>query len=1019
MMRKASAILACLLLLVSVTRAQETRGSIEGVVKDSSGAVLPGVTVEARNAQGGVVDAVSDANGKYRFPSLTPGKYAVTANLTGFKKAAFEDVNLLLGQVLQINFDLSVGNLSEDVQVTAESPIIDVKQNAAGATIQREIIDLIPKGRDFTDLAKTAPGAADESRGGGLMIDGSSGSENRYIVDGLDTTTLRTGLSSTQVLSDFVEQIQVKSSGYNAEFRATTGGVISAITRSGTNRFSGEFGGYYQNNDWRGDIREAIRLNPSNTTQAQYTITPRDKGETVEPTMTLGGPVFRDKMWFFAGYVPQVTTNERTVTFTQNRAAGPQTFSNKSSDHNITYNVSAQVTSSFRTKFSGSNQPNTGSIGLPGIEPDFIDGVQVPDANYRTSTANPASFPGVLYTTNFTDSYRSTNDWVVTPKLFVNVTGGYLRYGPRGQTLTEFNTNTRRTFSGSTLCTGAPGSNSCLYPEIPDGPLRQPSGYADGISNSRTVRDDYTRFELKGDATYYGAWKGQHALKVGAQYERLGNDVLSGAQAQNISLNWNASRTTIDVPARIVRGTYGYYEVQRSYTEGKIHSNNYGLFIQDAWTVNNKLTLNLGLRADQEDIPSYRPENPGIHFSFAEKLAPRVGFAYDVKGDGRWKAYGSWGMFYDISKLEMPRGSFGAARWISYYWTMDDYNWNTLDCDGQPSSGCRGTFIEQVDFRHVSNGVGSEQLVDPDLKPIRAQEFTLGLERQLGRVMSVSARYAHKWLDRTIEDVGIAVPGVGEVFYISNPGEGLTENLLRDKAGCTTCPNQPKPKRVYDGLELRFQKRLDNNWYANVNYTFSRLYGNYSGLASSDENGRNAPSVNRFFDGQYMSFDQNGNPVFGDLGTDRPHQFEVQGGYQFKWGTDVGAYYILGTGLPQSSTITVGGVPVYYLGRGDLGRTPTFSQTDLNIMQAVKLFGRTRFTLEANIINLFDQKIVTAIGAARWRDAIPVTPTQFFAGFNTDAVVAATPSIRPDPRFNLASGFQGDRRIRIAAKFRF
>jgi outer membrane receptor protein involved in Fe transport len=1019
MMRRASAILACLLLLVSVTRAQETRGSIEGVVKDSSGAVLPGVTVEARSTQGGLATAVSDASGKYRFPSLTPGRYAVTANLQGFKKAAFDQVDLLLGQVLQVNFDLSVGDVTEDVQVTAESPIIDVKQNAAGATIQREIINLIPKGRDFTDLAKTAPGTNDESRGGGLMIDGASGSENRFVVDGLDTTALRTGTNSTSVVTDFVEQVQVKSSGYNAEFRATTGGVISAITRSGTNRFSGEFGTYYQDNDWRGDIRESIRLNPSNTTQAQYIVTPRDKGHTIEPTFTVGGPIVRDRIWFFAGYVPQISKNERTVTFTQNRAAGPQTFSNQSEDHNITYNVSAQVTPKFRTKFSGSNQPNTGSIGLPAVEPDFIDGARVPDTAYRTSTANPASFPGVLYNTTFTDSYRSINDWVVTPKLYVNVTAGYLRYGTRGQTLAEFNTNTRRTFSGSTLCTGTPGTNSCLYPEIPDGLLRQPSGYADGISNSRTVRDDYTRMAIGGDATYYGNWKGQHSIKGGFQYERLGNDVLSGEQASNMTLNWNASRTTIDVPARIVRGDYGYYEVRRSYTEGAIHSNNYGLFIQDAWTVNNKLTLNLGLRADQEDIPSYREENPGIHFGFAEKLAPRVGFAYDIKGDGRWKGYGSWGMFYDISKLEMPRGSFGAARWISYYWTMDDFNWNTLDCTGLPGSGCRGTFIEQVDFRHVSNGAGAEQLVDPDLKPIRAQEFTLGLERQVGRLMSVSARYAHKWLDRTIEDVGIAVPGVGEVFYIANPGEGITENLLRDKAGCTTCANQPKPERVYDGLELRVQKRLADNWYANVSYTFSSLTGNYSGLASSDENGRVAPSVNRFFDGQYMSFDQNGQPVFGDLGTDRPHQFELQGGYQLPWGMDVGVYSLIGTGLPQTSQITVSGVPVYFLGRGDLGRTPTFSQTDLNLRQEVKIFGGTRFTIEANIINLFDQKIVTGVINTRWRDTIPVTPQQFFAGFDAAEIAAATPSIRVDPRFNQASAFQADRRIRVAAKFRF
>jgi len=1009
-------ILVVVLLFATSAAAQETRGSIEGVVKDSSGAVLPGASVEARSAQGGVATAVSDGTGKYRFPSLTPGRYAVTASLTGFKRAAFDNVDLLLGQILQVNFDLSVGGLTEDVEVTAESPIIDVKQNSAQASIKKEIIDLIPKGRNFTDIAKVAPGTNPETRGGGIMVDGASGSENRFVVDGLDTTSLRTGTSSTNVVTDFVEQVQVKSSGYNAEFRATTGGVISAITRSGTNRFNGEIGSYFTTNKWLGDIRQTLRLAPStNSTTAEYIITPRDKSRTVEPLLTIGGPIIRDRVWFFAGYVPQYQKSERTVTFTQALARGPQTFTTDNEDHNISYNVSAQLTPKFRTKFSGSNEPTRGGVGLPGIQPN------------GTSTDNPASFPGSQYNNTFTDSYRSINDWVVSPKFYVNVTAGWLSYGSKDQTLTAFNTNTRRTFGASNVCNAGatPGSQQCPFPEIPS-TLQFVSGYADSISNSRIVRDDYTRLGVTTDGTYYANWKGQHTLKTGFQYERLGNDVLRGAQAHNISLNWNSSRTTIDNPPRVVRGPYGFYTVSRSYTEGKIHSNNYGLFIQDAWTVNNKLTLNVGLRADQEDIPSYREENPGIHFGFAEKFAPRVGFAYDVRGDGKWKAYGSWGVFYDISKLEMPRGLFGADRSISYYYTLDTFDWTTMDCTGLPGSGCPGTFIEQVDFRHVANGVGADQLVDPDLKPIRAQEFTLGAEHQLMPSVSVGVRYVHKWLDRTIEDTGIQVPGVGEVFYIANPGEGLTQNLLRDKAGCTICPDQPKPTRDYDAVELRLIKRLSNRIYANVSYQWSRLHGNYSGLASSDENGRTSPSVNRFFDGQYMSFDQNGRPIFGPLGTDRPHQFEFQGSYQAPWGTNVGVYQVVSTGLPQQQSITVFGVPVFNLGRNSLGRTPTFSQTDLNLQHEVRLFSRTRVTLEANVLNLFDQKIVTGLGGTPYRDAIPVSNEQFFAGFDAAAVVAArnsdaitTNNIRPNATFGLDSAYQAARSVRVAAKFRF
>ena len=168
-------------------------------------------------------------------------------------------------------------------------------------------------------------------------------------------------------------------------------------------------------------------------------------------------------------------------------------------------------------------------------------------------------------------------------------------------------------------------------------------------------------------------------------------------------MNWNAPRTTLDDPPRQIRGTYGHYTVLRRYTEGKIHSNNLGFFIQDSWTVNNRLTLNLGLRADSETIPSYRPENLSLEFGLSEKIAPRVGFAYDIQGNGQWKAYGSWGMFYDISKLEMPRGFVGRRSLDRLPLHARSFNWPSINCEGPPGSGCPGTFIEQADRRHVAN----------------------------------------------------------------------------------------------------------------------------------------------------------------------------------------------------------------------------------------------------------------------------------------------------------------------------
>ena len=158
------ALLAVLLFGATVAAAQETRGSIEGIVKDTSGAVLPGVTVEARSpALVGVATATSDTNGVFRFPALSPGMYEVTATLAGFRTAKVENIQLSLGQILKVDFAMPVASVTEEIQVTAESPIIDVKQNAATASIQAEIIDRIPKGRT-SRASSPAPRAPTTSR---------------------------------------------------------------------------------------------------------------------------------------------------------------------------------------------------------------------------------------------------------------------------------------------------------------------------------------------------------------------------------------------------------------------------------------------------------------------------------------------------------------------------------------------------------------------------------------------------------------------------------------------------------------------------------------------------------------------------------------------------------------------------------------------------------------------------------------------------------------------------------------
>ena len=174
--------------------------------------------------------------------------------------------------------------------------------------------------------------------------------------------------------------------------------------------------------------------------------------------------------------------------------------------------------------------------------------------------------------------------------------------------------------------------------------------------------------------------------------------------------------------------------------------------------------------------------------------------------------------------------------------------------------------------------------IDPDLKPVKQGEWTAGSEHELRPTMSIGVRYVHKWLFRTIEDVGIFYQG-SEIYLIANPGEGLAVQMEPSVPDMIT----PKPVRKYDGIEFRLNKRFANNWSGTASYLYSRLYGNYSGLASSDENGRVSPNVNRYYDNTVMSYDANGDPVYGRLQTDRPHDVQAAGRLRLQVGHDCSA----------------------------------------------------------------------------------------------------------------------------------
>ena len=311
------AVLLGLWLVAAPAAAQEQRASIEGTVKDNTGAVLPGVTVDAKNlSQGGVASAVSDAGGFFRFPSLAPGAYEVTAKLSGFTPKTFSRVELTLGQTKVLDMALGVSGLSETVQVTSEQPLIDVKSSQRSYSITADQFVKLPKGRDFSSVVTQAPGANFEAKSNGITIDGATAGENRFIIDGVETTNPQSGMQGKRMALDFVQEVQVKSSGYAAEFGGSTGGVINVISRSGSNDFHGDAHALLQQRRHeRGRARDAPPAADQLARGRVRHAARRTAASRLEPGFGVGGPMMKDKLWFFASYLPSLEKFERSTQF--------------------------------------------------------------------------------------------------------------------------------------------------------------------------------------------------------------------------------------------------------------------------------------------------------------------------------------------------------------------------------------------------------------------------------------------------------------------------------------------------------------------------------------------------------------------------------------------------------------------------------------------------------------------------------------------------------------------------------
>jgi len=408
----ASVLLAIGLLLIPLPAAlaQETTGGITGTVLDSSGAVIPGAQIEITGENlVGVRRTESGADGTYTVYGLPPGRYSVTVTAQGFVKTTRDGILVAVGQLPRVDITLDVGQVTEAVTVSAEALILDTTQSAVAYSIDRRLFDGLPKTRSFDSMIFIAPGARYEPDGGGYQLDGASGSENSFVLNGTEVTNIMTGeLDETvKIPFEFVEEVQVKNSGFAAEYGGAMGGVVNAVIRSGSNEFHGDVGFYYENDALRGAERPLLRLNPLDDNVGEHFEQTKDGYRNYMPGFTLGGPIVKNRIWFFAGTYPQFRRYERTVTFLSDGST--RTFNSKVRNDFLTSKLDFAPTDKIRLYLSYLYSPRKRNGLLPSREGTENPDSPWADRGWRQPRAD----------------YFFGGDYTVTPRLLISGRGGF------------------------------------------------------------------------------------------------------------------------------------------------------------------------------------------------------------------------------------------------------------------------------------------------------------------------------------------------------------------------------------------------------------------------------------------------------------------------------------------------------------------------------------------------------------------------------------------------------------------
>jgi hypothetical protein len=971
------------LMISSVAYAQSSEGSIYG--RGKPGDKINITSVDSNSSR----QVTVDSTGAFSLGKLPPGTYRVVGN--GLSK----EVNVAIGSGTNVSL---VSDDTQRVVISRTRSAIDVSSVESNTVFTAEQMQALPVGRDANSFALLAPGVvkgdADLGAGGLPAFGGASVAENGYYINGFDVTNIRNFLSYANLPFDAIGAEQVKSGGYGAEFGRSLGGVVSLVSKRGTNTWKGGASVYWEPDALRSEGKNVVDLDPDHPDT--YTVFRKPRKQTdLSYNVYGGGPLIKDKLFIFALAEGRRDTYD---TFTEESSVR-----SKSSVPNGMVKIDFTPTDAHRLELTAISNKK---------KEDIVDyNPKVP----RNATSHLGA--GTL------SEIKSGGDVLI---------GKYTGYLTDALTVSALVGSVNQKVETTT---GARTANqSC--PVVLDTNLNEIGCWAkpfpgNAVRAQGAPDDEDKRRAYRFDVDYA---LGSHALRAGVDHQKFtsseaGSATFSGGYYYRYFISANG--TVNGVPNAVAPG--GQYVRRREITStsGAFETINDAFYIEDNWKVTKDILLYGGLRSESFD----NKNGDKVSFVKADNLlAPRLGFAWDVKGDSSLKVYGNAGRYYIPvavnTNIRATRGELSETR----YYTFTGRDPGT---QGPVGLGANQIGIPQV----VGDGSlpNPATISDTGLKPMSQDEFILGFQTAIAKGWSMGAKAVHRKINNGMDDycghyafkrwatdngyANFDTSTMAQCIMV-NPGNDVNLQVDVNNDGnlkAVTIPAKylglAKYTRVYNALELTLDRPFDGTWGLNASYTWSKVKGTAEGYVNSVINQEDA-GVTQDFDFGSLTDGSD-----GFLANDRRHVFKAYGNYALTRELRFGFNATLASGRPLNC---IGFVPKtvpdavdatnyttassYYClnnsgksvltTRGTSGRSPWTGTLDLQLAY-MPAISKGKLTVQADVFNVFNSQKVTEFNETR--------------DYSRDTVVEG----KLNPNYLQPTSFQTPRSVRLTARYEF